>query len=183
MATIKEMFEGNTAGVITATELLKELGDREGRFVWKQFTAKGGDFVAYVTADDESSYPNSGTQDGYWYELVIEGDGTWAEYTAFSSGSAKTIYSAHSNPNSVYGGGYLPRTQESGYAMYHTASCAIYGTTIAKMSSYSTSASNYSGNDTVSVSTASLTISGNKITIPAIYSNIAYTLRVVVCHV
>lgn len=73
MATIKEMFEGNTAGVNTATELLKVLGDREGQYVWKQLTAEGGDFVAFVTADDEGSYPDGAMLDGYWYELVEEG--------------------------------------------------------------------------------------------------------------
>lgn len=67
MATLKEMFEGNTADILEATELLKVLGDREGQYVWKQLTAEGGDFVAFVTADDEGSYPNKGTQDGYYY--------------------------------------------------------------------------------------------------------------------
>ena len=45
----------------------------DGQFVWKQLTAEGGEFVAFVTADDVNSYPNGGTQDGYWYELVEEG--------------------------------------------------------------------------------------------------------------
>lgn len=67
MATIKEMLTANTADINTATELLKVLGDREGQYVWKQLTAEGGDFVAFVTADDEGSYPNKGTQDGYYY--------------------------------------------------------------------------------------------------------------------
>jgi hypothetical protein len=73
MATIKEMFTANAADIFEATELLKVLGDREGQFVWKQLAAEGGEFVAYVTADDENSYPNGGMQDGYWYELVKEG--------------------------------------------------------------------------------------------------------------
>ena len=67
MATIKEMLLSNTDKVLEATELLKVLGYREGQFVWKQLTAEGGDFVAFVTADDEGSYPNKGTQDGYYY--------------------------------------------------------------------------------------------------------------------
>lgn len=74
MATIKEKLEVNTSDVITATQkLLEGLSDRKGQFVWKQLTAEGGDFVAFVTADDESAYPDGGTQDGYWYELVEEG--------------------------------------------------------------------------------------------------------------
>lgn len=73
MATLKEIFEGNTSKVLEATELLKVLGDREGQFVWKQLTVDGGDFIAFVTADNENSYPDGGMQDGYWYELVEEG--------------------------------------------------------------------------------------------------------------
>lgn len=69
MATLKEIFEGNTADILEATELLKVLGDREGQFVWKQLTAEGGDFVAYVVADDENSYPDGAMLDGYWYEF------------------------------------------------------------------------------------------------------------------
>lgn len=37
MATLKEIFEGNTADILEATELLKVLGDREGQFVWKKY--------------------------------------------------------------------------------------------------------------------------------------------------
>lgn len=67
MATIKEQFELNTENVNLATELLKVLSDRAGRYVWKQLTAEGGDFVAFVTADSEDSYPDGGTQDGAYY--------------------------------------------------------------------------------------------------------------------
>ena len=70
---IKELLEQNTDVVELATSLLAELSDRDGQYVWKQLTAEGGDFVAFVTADNEDSYPNGGTQDGYWYELVEEG--------------------------------------------------------------------------------------------------------------
>lgn len=64
---IKELLEQNTDVVELATSLLAELSDREGQYVWKQLTAEGGDFVAFVTADNENSYPNGGAQDGYWY--------------------------------------------------------------------------------------------------------------------
>ena len=37
---------------------------------------------------------------------LVEGDGTWVETTAFTSTTTKTVYSAHSNPNAVYGGSY-----------------------------------------------------------------------------
>ena len=73
MATIKEQLEGHTSDIITATQkLLEDLSDREGQYVWKQLTAEGGDFVAFVTADDENSYPNKGTQDGFYYELLSQ---------------------------------------------------------------------------------------------------------------
>lgn len=64
---IKEILQANTADILEATELLEVLGDRTGAYVWKQLTAEGGDFVAFVTADDEGSYPNKGTQDGFYY--------------------------------------------------------------------------------------------------------------------
>lgn len=161
---IKEILEGNTSKVLEATELLKELGDREGQFVWKKckevtkavtnpsitltkgansttlvessdvdlskvteeffggFIFTGGDswyfvyenntlyynagssrhpmtydpttqiltgysdegvfmytgdkiaptveVIGCVVADSEDAYPNCGTLDGYWYELV-----------------------------------------------------------------------------------------------------------------
>ena len=68
--TFGQIFDQHTDDIIATTELLKELADREGQYVWKQLTAQNGDFVAFVTADDEGSYPNGGTQDGYWYERV-----------------------------------------------------------------------------------------------------------------
>ena len=70
---IKEIFESNTDKIDIATQLLSELSDREGRYVWKKLTAQNGTFVDYVTADSADAYPNGGTQDGFWYELVKEG--------------------------------------------------------------------------------------------------------------
>ena len=67
---IKELLDSNTSKVLEATELLKALSDREGQYVWKKLTAKGGDFIDFVVADSENSYPNYGELDGYWYELV-----------------------------------------------------------------------------------------------------------------
>ena len=96
MATLKEIFEGNTADILEATELLKVLGDREGQFVWKKLTAQNGTFVDYVTADSADAYPNGGTQDGYWYELfdplilipenIREGVDIWGVIGAMSEG-------------------------------------------------------------------------------------------------
>lgn len=74
MATIKEQFELNTENVNLATELLKVLGDREGQYVWKQFTAEGGEFISFVVADSEDAYHDGGELDGYWYEKIeVEG--------------------------------------------------------------------------------------------------------------
>ena len=70
---IKEIFESVTDKIDLATELLSELSDREGQYVWKKLTAQNGTFVDYVTADSADAYPNGGMQDGYWYELVKEG--------------------------------------------------------------------------------------------------------------
>lgn len=44
-------------------------GKSEGQFVWEKLTAEGGEFVDYVVADVEDSYPNGGELDGYWYEV------------------------------------------------------------------------------------------------------------------
>lgn len=33
-----------------------------------------GDFVDFVVSDNESAYPDGGTQDGYWYEKLVEVD-------------------------------------------------------------------------------------------------------------
>ena len=44
-------------------------GKKEGLYVWKKLTSEGGTFVDYVVDNNESKYPDGGTQDGYWYEL------------------------------------------------------------------------------------------------------------------
>lgn len=33
-----------------------------------------GDFIDFVVSDSETAYPDGGTQDGYWYEKVVEVD-------------------------------------------------------------------------------------------------------------
>ena len=43
-------------------------GKKEGLYVWKKLTSEGGTFVDYVVDNNESKYPDGGTQDGYWYE-------------------------------------------------------------------------------------------------------------------
>ena len=48
-------------------------GKSSGLYVWKKLTAQGGTFVDYVVDNNESKYPDGGTQDGYWYERVMEG--------------------------------------------------------------------------------------------------------------
>lgn len=44
-------------------------GKSSGLYVWKKLTSEGGTFVDYVVDNNESKYPDGGTQDGYWYEL------------------------------------------------------------------------------------------------------------------
>ena len=43
---------------------------KKGAYLWKKLTAQGGDFVDFVVSDSSSSYPDFGTQDGYWYEKI-----------------------------------------------------------------------------------------------------------------
>jgi len=178
---VKDVILQNTSLIEEAITLVSEMDDREGQYVWEKLTTENGDFVANVTSDLEDSYPNGGMQDGYWYKQVIKGDGTWTERTTATS-AGKTIYSSHSNPNAVYGGGCLPKTQDPGYARYYHACCGIYGTTVAHMVGTTT---NNSGNAMPYVYTTNLTISGNKITIPSVaYGNDpAFTLNLVVCRV
>ena len=68
---LKDIFEQNTADIAEATELLKVLSDITGLYVWEKLTAEGGESLGYVVADDETSYPNGGELDGYWYESVV----------------------------------------------------------------------------------------------------------------
>jgi hypothetical protein len=44
----------------------------EGQYVWKKLTAEDGDFIDYVVSSDTGTYPDGGTQDGYWYERLQE---------------------------------------------------------------------------------------------------------------
>ena len=48
-------------------------GKSSGQYVWKKLTAQGGDFIDFVVSDQSTAYPDGGTQDGYWYEKVVEG--------------------------------------------------------------------------------------------------------------
>lgn len=68
--TFGQRFDQHTDDIIATTELLKELADRIGLYVWEKYTAQGGDSLGYVVADDENSYPNGGELDGYYYELL-----------------------------------------------------------------------------------------------------------------
>lgn len=44
-----------------------------GQYVWKKLTAEGGTFIEFVISDDSTAYPDGGTKDGFWFELVKEG--------------------------------------------------------------------------------------------------------------
>ena len=48
-------------------------GKKSGVYAWKKLTAEGGYFVDFVVSDQETAYPDGGTQDGYWYEKVVDG--------------------------------------------------------------------------------------------------------------
>lgn len=63
----------NSADLIPAIEMAGRIGElptSEGLYAWKRMTADGT-FVAYVTSDDETEYPESGVgSDGYIYEKI-----------------------------------------------------------------------------------------------------------------
>ena len=62
--TNKQILQGNNANLLN----IKNNAKKEGAYVWKKLTADGGTFVDYVVDNNESKYPDGGTQDGYWYE-------------------------------------------------------------------------------------------------------------------
>ena len=68
-------------------------GKKEGLYVWKKLTAEGGTFVDYVVDNNESKYPDGGTQDGYWYEKVVEGVAgiDFGEVTLASTAASVTV--------------------------------------------------------------------------------------------
>ena len=59
-------------GSILGTVHVKAVPDssKKGVYLWKKLTAQGGNFVDFVVSDNSSAYPDSGTQDGYWYEKI-----------------------------------------------------------------------------------------------------------------
>ena len=64
--TNKQILQGNNANLLNINNNAK----KEGAYVWKKLTAEGGTFVDYVVDNNESKYPDGGTQGGYWYEKV-----------------------------------------------------------------------------------------------------------------
>lgn len=55
--------------ILNIIAALPNLADaQQGAYVWKKLTAEGGDFVDFVVNDTETAYPDSGIQDGDWYE-------------------------------------------------------------------------------------------------------------------
>ena len=66
--TNKQKLQTNNANLAKISDYLPH-----GAYVWKKLTAQGGDFVNFVVSDQSTAYPDGGTQDGYWYERVVEG--------------------------------------------------------------------------------------------------------------
>ena len=66
--TNKQKLQTNNANLAKISDYLPH-----GAYVWKKLTAQGGDFVDFVVSDQSAAYTDGGTQDGYWYEKVVEG--------------------------------------------------------------------------------------------------------------
>lgn len=180
---IEESLVGKASGAnITPETVLAGYRGYKGKtLVEGTLTASNFTADADATAEDIIAGKTAYVKGEKLTGTAIKGDGTWVETTTATT-AGKTIYSAHNNPNAVYGGGYLPQTQESGHSLYNHACVGIWGTTIAKMTC--TTTKTY-GDGTPSVGTTSLTISGNKITIPSVAygDDPAFTLRLAICHV
>ena len=66
--TNKQKLQTNNANLAKIEDYLPH-----GTYVWKKLTAHGGDFVNFVVSEQSTAYPDGGTQDGYWYEKVVDG--------------------------------------------------------------------------------------------------------------
>ena len=91
---IKDIILENTSIIEEATDLLSDLSDREGQYIWKKFTAENGELLGYVTADEENAYPDCDILDGYWYEKVnfIEFTSGTTDITEGSALATNTFY-------------------------------------------------------------------------------------------
>lgn len=73
----KSRLEANNTtlqSILTTVQGLPKVDDvTQGAYVWKKLTAKGGTFLDFVVSDNTNAYPDGGTQGGYWYEKVVEG--------------------------------------------------------------------------------------------------------------
>lgn len=67
-ATENTILEGYSAYV--GQELKTGTYLPHGDYAWKQLTSENGTFIKYVASDDSTKYPDGGTQNGFWYELV-----------------------------------------------------------------------------------------------------------------
>ena len=78
MSTNKQQLQLNNTDLQSILSTVLGLPTQEsvkhGAYVWKKFTAQGGDFVDFAVSNSESAYPDGGTQDGYWYERTGEID-------------------------------------------------------------------------------------------------------------
>ena len=82
---------------------------KNGAYVWKKLSAKGGTFIDYVVSDNTSAYPDGGTQGGYWYEkvknfmfgLTKEAHGTFTLTTDTSSYSYTLEHNLGTRPKLV----------------------------------------------------------------------------------
>lgn len=62
--TNKQILQGNNANL----ESIKTNAKKAGKYVWKKQTSASGDFICFVTSDNETEYPNGGIHtDGYFY--------------------------------------------------------------------------------------------------------------------
>ena len=86
--SLKTQLQANNAELQNHLADIMKLPDvsdlKNGAYVWKKFTAQGGDFVSYVPDNDPDKYPNGGIgYDGFYYELYGQPVKivTWADGT------------------------------------------------------------------------------------------------------
>lgn len=76
--------------------VLGSFDNSAGAYVWKKYNVTSGEqtFIGYIVSDNESEYPDGGTQGGYYYERVAE-EPELKDYIAYAD------YGSDGRPQSV----------------------------------------------------------------------------------
>ena len=92
--TNKQILQGNNANLLN----IKNNAKKTGLYAWKKKTAADGDFLCFVTSDDENAYPNGDMHtDGYYYKRVSTSD-LPIQYSYSGTSKLTTGFDSSNNP-------------------------------------------------------------------------------------